>query len=109
MESVKPSLAKWDKRYVWHPFTQQTEWAEREPVIIQSAQGVWLKDVNGRRFIDGVSSLWVNVFGHRKKAIDAAIRAQLAKIAHGTFLGLTHEPAIRLARRLVSIAPGKLS
>jgi adenosylmethionine-8-amino-7-oxononanoate aminotransferase len=97
-------LAQWDKRYVWHPFTQQTEWAQRDPVIIASGKGVWLKDVRGRRFIDGVSSLWVNVFGHRKEELDAAIRRQLKKFAHGTFLGLTHEPAIRLAKKLIEIA-----
>ena len=102
-------LADWDKRHLWHPFTQQTEWARRDPLIIRSAEGVWLKDARGRRFLDGVSSLWVNVFGHRKKELDRAVRHQLAKIAHGTFLGLTHEPAIRLAKRLIEIAPPSLS
>jgi adenosylmethionine-8-amino-7-oxononanoate aminotransferase len=102
-------LAVLDKRYVWHPFTQQTEWAHREPVVIDSADGVWLKDIRGRRFIDGVSSLWVNVWGHRRPEIDRAIQKQLRKIAHTTFLGLTHEPAIQLAKRLVDVAPHGLS
>jgi len=102
-------LANWDKKYLWHPFTQQTEWAAREPVIIASAQGVWLKDIHGRRLLDGVSSLWVNVFGHRRPEIDRAVRKQLGKIAHATFLGLTHEPAIRLGKRLVELAPQGLS
>ena len=107
--SRRPPLASWDKKYLWHPFTQQSEWAGREPIIIESAQGVWLKDFQGRRLMDGVSSLWVNVFGHRKKELDQAVKQQLAKIAHGTFLGLTHEPAIRLAERLIKLAPRGLS
>jgi adenosylmethionine---8-amino-7-oxononanoate aminotransferase len=107
--SPRRSLAVWDKRHLWHPFTQQTEWKSRQPVIIESGRGVWLKDIRGRRFIDGVSSLWVNVFGHRKPALDQALRRQLSRLAHGTFLGLTHEPAIRLAKRLVELAPQGLS
>jgi adenosylmethionine-8-amino-7-oxononanoate aminotransferase len=102
-------LERLDKQYLWHPFTQQTEWAHRRPVIIESAQGVWLKDTQGHRFIDGVSSLWVNVFGHRRKELDQALTRQLKKIAHSTFLGLTHEPAIRLARELVKLAPKPLA
>jgi adenosylmethionine-8-amino-7-oxononanoate aminotransferase len=108
--SPRPSLlARWDKKYVWHPFTQQTEWAAGDPLIIDSAEGVWLKDIHSRRFLDGVSSLWVNVFGHRKKELDQTLKKQLAKIAHSTFLGLTHEPAIRLAKKLIEIAPTGLS
>jgi len=98
-------LGHWDKKYVWHPFTQQTEWGAREPVIIKSGKGVWLTDTKGRRFIDGVSSLWVNVWGHNHPVLNKAVQAQLSKIAHSTFLGLTHEPAIRLAKKLVEIAP----
>ena len=102
-------LERWDQQYVWHPFTQQSEWAGREPIIIRSGRGVWLKDQRGRRFIDGVSSLWVNVFGHNHPVINQAIRRQLSKVAHSTFLGLTHEPAIRLAKALVNLAPTGLS
>ncbi len=102
-------LAEWDKKYVWHPFTQHAEWERREPIIIQSARGVWLKDSRGRRLLDGVSSLWVNVFGHRKRELDRALQRQLGRIAHSTFLGLTHEPAIRLAKKLVEISPAGLS
>ena len=102
-------LAAWDKRYVWHPFTQHLEWAARQPIVIESGRGVWLRDARGRRFIDGVSSLWVNVFGHRHPALNRAIQRQLGKIAHSTFLGLTHEPAILLAKELIRIAPRGLS
>lgn len=103
------SLAEWDKKFIWHPFTQQAEWAGRKPIVIQSADGVWLKDIRGRRLIDGVSSLWVNVHGHNHPALNKALRRQLDRIAHSTFLGLTHEPAIRLAKALVEIAPKGLS
>ncbi len=102
-------LAAWDKRYIWHPFTQQAEWSSREPLIIDSGHGVWLKDVQGRRFIDGVSSLWVNVFGHAHPVLNRAIEQQLRKTAHTTFLGLTHPPAIELAKRLIDLAPAPLS
>lgn len=103
------ALEQWDKRYVWHPFTQQAEWAGRDPIIIKSGRGVWLEDTKGRKLLDGVSSLWVNVFGHNHPALNRAIRKQLSKIAHSTFLGLTHEPAIRLAKRLAELAPKGLS
>jgi adenosylmethionine-8-amino-7-oxononanoate aminotransferase len=102
-------VKNWDKKYIWHPFTQQTEWKNREPIIIRSGKGVWLTDTQGRRFIDGVSSLWVNVWGHNHPVLNAAIRKQLSKVAHSTFLGLTHEPAIRLAKKLVEISPKGIS
>ncbi len=98
-------LAAWDKKYVWHPFTQQNDWAKSDPMRIVSARGVYLTDSRGRRYIDGVSSLWVTVHGHRDPALDRALKRQLARAAHTTFLGLTHEPAIRLARELALLAP----
>jgi adenosylmethionine-8-amino-7-oxononanoate aminotransferase len=103
------SLAAADHRYIWHPFTQQQGWVEEEPVIIESAEGTTLTDTEGRRYIDGVSSLWCNVHGHRHPKIDAAIEAQLGKVAHSTMLGLSHRPAIELARLLIDIAPAGLS
>ena len=72
-------------------------------------RGVWLKDHRGHRFMDGVSSLWVNVWGHNHPVLNRAIQKQLKKIAHSTFLGLTHEPAIRLAKKLVDLAPSGIS
>jgi len=92
-----------DKRYIWHPFTQMKEWAEGHPVIIEEGEGCFLTDVNGKRYLDGVSSLWVNIHGHRKKEINDAIKAQLDKIAHSTLLGLSNVPAIQLAERLVRL------
>lgn len=104
-----PSLGAWDKKYVWHPFTQHREWDNREPIVIRSGHGVWLKDAQGRKLLDGNSSLWVNVWGHNHPLLNRAITQQLGKIAHSTFLGLTHEPAVRLARKLVEIAPRGLT
>ncbi len=98
-----------DRRHVWHPFTQQQGWCEDEtPLIIDHGDGTTLYDREGSAYIDGVSSLWCNVHGHRHPAIDAAVRAQLDRVAHSTMLGLAHEPAIVLAERLAAIAPGEL-
>lgn len=101
--------AELDKRHLWHPFTQQLDWARSEPLIIDRAEGCWLIDVDGRRYLDGISSLWTNVHGHRHPMLDAAIRAQLDKVAHTTMLGLSHPTAITLAARLVAKAPPGLS
>ena len=80
--------------------------ARRRPSI-ERAEGVWLVDTDGRRYIDGVSSLWCNVHGHRHPDIDAAVREQLDRVAHTTMLGLSHPGAEELAQRLVAIAPGR--
>ncbi len=99
-----------DRRCLWHPFTQQRSWeTEEPPVVIEHAEGTNLYDTDGHAYIDGVSSLWCNVHGHRHPTIDAAIVAQLGRVAHSTMLGLSHEPAIALAEQLVEIAPPGLS
>src|SRR5256885_15243819 len=97
--------ARLDHDHLWHPFTQQRDWVDEEPLMIESAEGTELIDIEGRRYIDGVSSLWCNVHGHRHPAIDIAIRDQMDRVSHTTTLGLSHRPAIELARRLVEIAP----
>jgi adenosylmethionine-8-amino-7-oxononanoate aminotransferase len=102
-------LVKADRAFLWHPFTQQRDWEREEPVIVERGEGTDLIDTQGRRYIDGVSSLWCNVHGHRHPRIDAAIREQLDRIAHSTMLGLSHPAAIELARRLVEIAPPGLT
>jgi adenosylmethionine-8-amino-7-oxononanoate aminotransferase len=102
-------LAAADRAYLWHPFTQQRGWVEEHPVIIERGEGTDLIDVDGNRYIDGVSSLWCNVHGHAHPSIDAAVREQLGKVAHSTMLGLSHRPAIELARRLVELAPPGLT
>lgn len=101
-------LKRWDFEYFWHPFTQMAEYTLRDPVIIERGEGVYLIDVKGNKYIDGVSSLWVNVHGHRKKEIDEAIKSQLERIAHSTTLGISNVPAILLAKKLVEITPEKL-
>ena len=98
-----------DRAHLWHPFTQQRGWTEEMPLIVERADGTDLIDVDGRRYIDGVSSLWCNVHGHRHPRLDAAVRGQLDRMAHSTMLGLTHRPAIELAQRLVEIAPPGLT
>ena len=102
-------LAAADRSYLWHPFTQQRGWAREEPLIVDRAEGTDLIEVNGERYIDGVSSLWCNVHGHAHPRIDAAVADQLGKVAHSTMLGLSHRPAIELARRLVELAPPGLT
>jgi adenosylmethionine-8-amino-7-oxononanoate aminotransferase len=94
-----------DQRHLWHPFTQQRGWTSEEPLVIAAAEGTDLIDERGERFIDGTSSLWCNLHGHRHPRIDGAVRDQLDRVAHSTMLGLTHEPGVELARRLVSLAP----
>ena len=94
-----------DARHLWHPFTQQQGWSEDEALVIERGEGTDLIGADGRRYIDGVSSLWCNVHGHRHPGIDKAIRDQLDRIAHSTMLGLTHPLAAELADRLVHIAP----
>ncbi len=98
-----------DKKHLWHPFTQMADWEKDKPLIIERGEGNYLFDTDGNRYFDGVSSLWVNLFGHRRREIDAAIRRQLDIIAHSTFLGLSHRTAIELAEKLLAIAPAGLS
>lgn len=101
-------MANWvelDRRYVWHPFTQMTEWLREEPLVIEKAEGNYLIATNGERYLDGVSSLWVNIHGHCKAEIDEAVKAQLGRVAHSTLLGLGGVPSIELAARLVDISP----
>jgi adenosylmethionine-8-amino-7-oxononanoate aminotransferase len=94
---------------VWYPFTQMQEFAEYSPLIITAAKGCWLEDEQGRCYLDGVSSLWANVHGHRHPVIDRAIEEQMGRVAHTTMLGLSHPGGIELARELVTLAPEGLS
>ncbi len=96
-------LTSVDKAHIWHPFTQMKDWVDGDPLIITEARDCFIKDIRGRWYLDGVSSLWVNILGHRKKEIDGAISAQLAKAAHTTLLGLASEASIELAGRLAAL------
>jgi adenosylmethionine-8-amino-7-oxononanoate aminotransferase len=95
-------LEQWDRRLVWHPFTQM---AEYEPLLIERASGCTLFDSEGRAYLDGTSSLWCNVHGHRHPRLDEALRRQLECVAHTTSLGASNSTTVKLARRLVDLAP----
>jgi adenosylmethionine-8-amino-7-oxononanoate aminotransferase len=101
--------AQLDHSHLWHPFTQQRDWLGEEPLMIERAQGTELMDADGRRYLDGVSSLWCNVHGHRHPVIDRAVADQLERVAHSTMLGLSHPGAAELAARLVELAPPGLN
>ncbi|MBX3444603.1 MAG: adenosylmethionine--8-amino-7-oxononanoate transaminase [Planctomyces sp.] len=103
------TLRGWDQDHVWHPFTPMLSYRMEDSPIIESAEGFHLIDVQGRRWLDGISSLWCNVHGHRVPEIDAAIRDQLDRVAHTTLLGLSSRPSIELARKLASLAPPGLT
>ncbi|MEM7316470.1 MAG: adenosylmethionine--8-amino-7-oxononanoate transaminase [Planctomycetota bacterium] len=104
-QASNEQLAEWDQSVVWHAFTQMQEY---ESLIMESAEGCVFRDINGREYIDGVSNLWCNVHGHRHPKLDAAIREQLAKVAHVTSLGLSNPATIKLAKRLAELAPDGL-
>ena len=109
MSMTADELAALDRQHLWHPFTQQQSWMEEAFPIIASADDTTLYDTEGNAYIDGVSSLWCNVHGHRHPAIDIAIKDQLDRVAHSTMLGLSHAPAVNLAERLVDLAPDGLT
>src|SRR5512143_1315908 len=94
-----------DRRHLWHPFTQMSDWLAEEPLIVDAAEGVHLVDTLGRRYLDGVSSLWCNVHGHRVREIDDAVRAQLDRVAHSTLLGLASTASIECAEELLRWTP----
>ncbi|MFO0898411.1 MAG: adenosylmethionine--8-amino-7-oxononanoate transaminase [Pirellulales bacterium] len=104
-DPTRAELLRWDREHVWHAFTQM---AEYEPLVICRAQGCTLVDLDGREYLDGTSSLWCNLHGHRHPRLDAALRAQLDQVAHTTNLGASNPTTIRLARRLVELTPSGL-
>ncbi|KML44380.1 adenosylmethionine--8-amino-7-oxononanoate transaminase [Cytobacillus firmus] len=105
--SEQANLLESSMKHLWLPFTQMTDY-ERDPLIIESGEGIILKDMNGKEYLDGYSSLWLNVHGHRKKELNEAIMEQLDLIAHSTLLGAANVPAIRLAEKLIEITPENL-
>ncbi|MBV5338576.1 MAG: adenosylmethionine--8-amino-7-oxononanoate transaminase [Deltaproteobacteria bacterium] len=98
-------LRQWDKRHVWHPFTQMQEWERDEQVIIVKGEGCWLIDTDGRRYLDGVASMWTNVHGHCRRELNDALKEQVDRLEHSTLLGLASEQSIILAARLAEITP----
>ena len=98
-----------DKEYIWHPFTQMKGWNENQQLVIVHGEGVKLYDTEGNAYYDGISSLWVNILGHRRREIDEAVKKQLDKIAHTTLLGLINKPSAELAKKLVEVTPKGLN
>ncbi len=109
MDERTRRLVEDDHRYLWHPFTQQQQWVTEEPLVIERGEGCRLLASDGRWYLDGNSSLWVNLWGHDRPELKDAMTAQLDRVPHSTFLGLTNEPAIEAARRLVELSPPGLS
>lgn len=102
-------LEQWDKEYVWHPFTQMKQYRKEKPLIIERGEGSYLIDLEGNRYLDGYSSLWVNIHGHNHPELNEAIREQAGKVAHSTLLGAANVPSILLAKKLVEITPPGLN
>ncbi|MDD2308983.1 MAG: adenosylmethionine--8-amino-7-oxononanoate transaminase [Desulfuromonadaceae bacterium] len=98
-------LRLWDKRHVWHPFTQMQEWERDEQIIIVKGEGCWLIDTDGKRYLDGVASMWTNVHGHCRRELNDALKEQVDRLEHSTLLGLASEQSIILAARLAEITP----
>lgn len=109
MDASREQLERWDRDHVWHPFTPMQNYGTEKPLLIERAHGCLLVDMDGREYIDGVSSLWCNVHGHRVPELDQAVCAQLDQVAHSTLLGCANVPATKLARRLVELAPPGLT
>ncbi|HEX4243419.1 MAG TPA: adenosylmethionine--8-amino-7-oxononanoate transaminase [Steroidobacteraceae bacterium] len=103
------ALAARDLAHVWHPCTQMKDHETLPMIPIRQSRGAWLEDFDGNRYLDAVSSWWVNLFGHANPRIGAAIAAQAARLEHVIFAGFTHEPGIRVAERLAAIAPPGLT
>lgn len=98
-------LREWDKRHVWHPFTQMQDWEKGDQIIIEKGDGCWLIDTDGNRYLDGVASMWTNVHGHCRKELNQALKEQVDRLEHSTLLGLGSEQSIILAARLAEITP----
>jgi adenosylmethionine---8-amino-7-oxononanoate aminotransferase len=102
------TLRHYDRKYVWHPFTQMRDWEAEDPIVIARGEGSYLVDTNGNRYLDGVASIWTNVHGHSRSEINEAVKAQVDRLEHSTLLGLASERSAILAKRLVEIAPSGL-
>lgn len=98
-------LREWDRRHVWHPFTQMQDWERDEPIVIARGEGSWLIDTDGNRYLDGVASMWTNVHGHCRPELNQALKEQVDRLEHSTLLGLAGEQSILLAHRLAGITP----
>ncbi|MBM5811816.1 MAG: adenosylmethionine--8-amino-7-oxononanoate transaminase [Gammaproteobacteria bacterium] len=109
VSSRNASLAARDLAVVWHPCTQMKDHEHLPLIPIVRGAGVWLYDCDGRRYLDGISSWWVNLFGHANPRINAALRGQLERLEHVLLAGCTHEPVVALSERLVALLPPGLT
>src|SRR5262245_21033080 len=100
-------LVSLDKEFVWHPFTPMRQWCapEHVPLLLTRGEGCWLWDQHGNRYFDGNSSIWTNIHGHNHARLTQAIKTQLDRVAHTSFLGFSHQPGVVLARELVALFP----
>lgn len=107
-ENIAQDWIAQDKAYCWHPFTRQADWTAdtHQPLMLVSGDGVWLQDAAGNRYIDGNASIWTNIHGHNNPQLNDAIKAQLDKVAHTSFLGFSHPLAAELSEKLASFFPG---
>ena len=103
------TLRRYDSEYLWHPFTQMSEWEGADNVIITRGEGSYLIDSDGNRYLDGVAAIWTNVHGHCRKEINEAVKEQVDRLEHSTLLGLSNDRAALLAKRLIDIAPPGLA
>src|SRR5580692_12447751 len=101
----RADIVRLDKRHVWHPYTPMDAWEHEDPIVVARAEGVWLEDVDGTRYLDGNASWWVAALGHSHPRLLRAMHEQAATLAHCALAGIAHEPAARLAEELVAIAP----
>lgn len=102
-------LALLDRKHVWHPFTQMRDWLRADPVVIVAGRGARVRDARGKWYLDANSSIWTNLHGHRHPSLTRALKRQLDRIAHASYLGLANEPASLLAARLTALAPRSLT
>lgn len=107
--STYEQLVEKDLKYIWHPFTQMKDYENEAPVIIDKGKGIYIYDLNGNKYIDGISSWWVNTLGHSNTRLNDALKTQVDKIEHVLLAGFTHEPAINLAERLINFLPEEIT
>ena len=95
------NLKDLDRALIWHPFTQMRDYEKEDPLIIERGEGNYLIDIDGKKYLDGISSLWVILHGHNRAEINEAIKKQIDLIAHSTLLGLSHVTSIEFAEKLL--------
>src|SRR5690242_6322996 len=101
------SLDKDDKQFVWHPYTQMKDWLQsNNNKVIVKGEGYYLVDSDGNKYLDGIASMWCNVWGHGQNKVTEAMIEQIKTIQHSTLFGISNEPSINLAENLVKLVKG---